>query len=85
MPNRSIFCRRNKMDEDLYFRNETKKLIEKYLTGQDPEAENLLLILDNKQRRIPIRGILENIKKYKKQEYTEHEKKIIDELIYNYG
>lgn len=73
------------MDEDLYFRNETKKLIEKYLTGQDPEAENLLLILDIKQRRIPIRGILENIRKYKKQEYTEYEKKIIDELIYNYG
>lgn len=75
MRNQSIFYRRNKMNEDLYLRNETKKLIEKYLIGRDPEAEHLLLIVDNKQRRIPIRGILENIKKYKKQEYTEHEKK----------
>ena len=53
MRNQSIFYRRNKMNEDLYLRDETKKLIEKYLIGQDPEAEHLLLIVDNKQRRIP--------------------------------
>ena len=39
MRNQSIFYRRNKMNEDLYLRNETKKLIEKYLIGRDPEAD----------------------------------------------
>ena len=36
------------MNEDLYLRNETKKLIEKYLIGRDPEAEHLLLIVDHR-------------------------------------
>ena len=30
MQNQSIFYRRNKMNEDLYLRDETKKLIEKF-------------------------------------------------------
>ncbi|WP_299490910.1 hypothetical protein [uncultured Shewanella sp.] len=66
-------------------RAEVINLINPYLVGNDPEADNLVLLLQNKDRQIPIRGVLEHLRKYNSMPYTVQEQKIIDELLYLYG
>ncbi|BFM48203.1 hypothetical protein [Marinomonas sp. THO17] len=60
-------------------------LVNKYLTS-DPEIDNILKIINDKSRPgLPIRGVLEKIKKYRTIEYSELDKDIIEELLYLYG
>lgn len=62
-----------------------KELIEKYLKDDDPNYIRLIGIILNPSRQIPIRGVLEDIKRYDNVRYTKQEFALIDELLYMYG
>ena len=66
-------------------RLELKALTVKYLKGKDPEYENLIKTIENLSRQVPIRGILERIRKFNLVKFTERELVLIDELLYMYG
>lgn len=60
-------------------------LANRYLSC-DPELNSLLEIIKDKSRSgLPVRGVLESMKKYRTIEYLEQDKKDIEELLYLYG
>jgi len=60
-------------------------LANRYLSC-DPELKSLLEIIEDKSRPgLPVRGMLESMKKYITIEYLEQDKKVIEELLYLYG
>lgn len=62
-----------------------KGLIERYISDKS-EKERLIQVIEDPSRPgLPVRGVLEIIGKYKKQEYSEMEKEVISDLIYMYG
>lgn len=66
-------------------RNILVDLTNKYLSS-DPEFENLLKIIKDKSRAgLPIKGVLESMRRYRTIEYLEQDKKVIEELFYLYG
>jgi len=66
-------------------RNILVDLANKYLSC-DPELKSLLKIIKDKSRPgLPVRGVLESMKKYRTIEYLEQDKKVIEELLYLYG
>lgn len=70
---------------DLEARVALKELIEKYLKGRDPDFDRLIEIVQNPSRQVPIRGVLEDIRRYNKVQYTQQELELIDDLLYMYG
>lgn len=60
-------------------------LIKKYLKGKDPEYENLIEITGNLLRQVPIRAVLEHIRKFSPIQFQRLELAIVDELLYAYG
>jgi hypothetical protein len=62
-----------------------KKLVEKYSVGDSEEKDNLLKVIENKSRPIPIRGAMEHLKGVAPESYTDEELMFIDELLYKYG
>ncbi len=53
---------------------------------ETPDFDSLIeIIRDNKRPGLPVRGILESMRHHRKTEYTQHDKDIIEELIYLYG
>lgn len=61
-----------------------KYLVEKYLVN-DPDRAYLGSIIDDPQRPLPIRGVLDHMGKYRGQPYTVDDRGLIDELLYHYG
>jgi len=66
-------------------RNILVDLVNRYLSC-DPELKSLLKIIEDKSRPgLPVRGVLESMKKYRTIDYLEQDKKVIEELWYLYG
>jgi hypothetical protein len=70
---------------DLEARVALKELIEKYLKVRDPDYDRLIEIVQDPSRQVPIRGVLEDIRRYNKVQYTQQELELIDDLLYMYG
>mgnify|MGYP000467527078 FL=1 len=49
------------------------------------DYENLIEILKDKNRRIPIRGIKESMRGCDQSKYSDAEKEMLDEAMYRYG
>lgn len=62
-----------------------KELIEQYLKGSDPDYDRLIEIVQDPSRQVPIRGVLEDIRRYSKVQYTQQDLELIDDLLYMYG
>ncbi|VVN04652.1 hypothetical protein [Pseudomonas fluorescens] len=62
-----------------------KELIEKYLKGRDPDYDRLIEIVQDPSRQVPIRGVLEGMRRYSKVQYTQQDLGLIDDLLYMYG
>lgn len=62
-----------------------KELIEKHLKGRDPDYDRLIEIVQDPSRQVPIRGVLEDIRRYNKVQYTQQDLGLIDDLLYMYG
>ncbi|AZD19565.1 hypothetical protein [Pseudomonas chlororaphis] len=62
-----------------------KELSEKYLKGRDPDYERLIEIVEDSSRQVPIRGVLEDIRRFNNVQFTQQELELIDELLYMYG
>ncbi|AZC47848.1 MULTISPECIES: hypothetical protein [Pseudomonas] len=62
-----------------------KELSEKYLKGRDPDYERLIEIVEDPSRQVPIRGVLEDIRRFNNVQFTQQELELIDELLYMYG
>lgn len=61
------------------------KIIEKYL-DKDPKKIRLISIINDLSRPgLPVRAVLQHLRQYKYIDYTESDKKVLDELIYLYG
>lgn len=73
------------MTEGEYFREQLIILIENHKEDFFYDYENLIEILKDKNRRIPIRGIWESMKGYDQSKYSDAEKKLLDEAMYRYG
>jgi len=66
-------------------RNILIDLANRYLSC-DPELNSLLKVIQDKSRPgLPVRGVLESMKKHQTIEYLDQDKKIIEELLYLYG
>lgn len=61
-----------------------KELIEKYLKGRDPDYERLIEIVQDPSRQVPIRGMLEDIRRFNNVQFTQQELERIDGLLYMY-
>ncbi|WP_299599181.1 hypothetical protein [uncultured Microbulbifer sp.] len=59
-------------------------LIVKYLPDGSNENKLIKIINDTSRPRLPVRGVLESMKG-KTTEYSDSDKKLIEELIYLYG
>jgi len=60
-------------------------LAKKYLSA-DPDLDRLIAIIRDKARPgLPVRGVLEEMRKYRDQPYSADDKELIDELLYLYG
>lgn len=60
-------------------------LIASYL-GDDPEKDRLMSVVrDTSRPGLPVKGVLEHMRKYRKKEYSEEDKETIDDLIYFFG
>ena len=70
---------------DLESRIALKELIEKYLKGRDPDYDRLIEIVQDPTRQVPIRGVLENIRRYNNSQCTHEELNLINDLLYIYG
>ncbi|WLG42761.1 hypothetical protein [Pseudomonas sp. FP1740] len=70
---------------DLQARVSLKELIEKYLKGRGPDYERLIEIVQNPSRQVPIRGVLEDIRRFNTVQFTQQELELIDDLLYVYG
>ncbi|MBV4474731.1 hypothetical protein KVQ74_11175 [Pseudomonas sp. COW3] len=73
------------MRTDLQHRLLLTELIENHLNNKDPDYEQLLGIAKDPSRPVPIRGVLESIRRYSSTQLTESELKTIDDLLYLYG
>jgi DNA polymerase III sliding clamp (beta) subunit (PCNA family) len=62
-----------------------KELIEKHLKGRDPDYDRLIEIVQDPSRQVPIRSVLEDIRRYSKVQYTQQDLRLIDDLLYLYG
>lgn len=62
-----------------------KDLIQKYLKGSDPDYERLIEDVENPSRQVPIRGVLESIRRFNNVQLTESELELIRELLYMFG
>ncbi|WP_454562135.1 hypothetical protein [Pseudomonas sp. AIG] len=62
-----------------------KELIEKHLKGRDPDYDRLIEIVQDPSRQVPIRSVLEDIRRYSKVQYTQQDLELIDDLLYLYG
>ncbi len=70
---------------DLEAREALKELIEKYLREIDADFDRLIEITHDPSRQVPIRGVLEAIRRYNNAQYSQQEFELIDELLYMYG
>ncbi len=70
---------------DLEARVALKELIEKYLREIDADFDRLIGIIHDPSRQVPIRGVLEAIRRYNNAQYSQQELDLIDELLYMYG
>ncbi|CAI8829933.1 conserved hypothetical protein [Pseudomonas sp. IT-P100] len=70
---------------DLQARVSLKELIEKYLKGRDPDYDRLIEIVQDTSRQVPIRGVLEDIRRFNNVQFTQQELELIDDLLYMYG
>lgn len=66
-------------------RKALKKIIHTHLDKNDCEFEELENLLENTERTLPIRGILESIRGKNIAPYTNDELDIIKDLLYMYG
>ncbi|APC14620.1 hypothetical protein BLL42_02300 [Pseudomonas frederiksbergensis] len=62
-----------------------KELIHKYLKGKDPEHDRLIEMVEDPSRQVPIRGVLEHIRKFNNVQFTQLELDLIHELLYAHG
>ncbi|RON33370.1 hypothetical protein [Pseudomonas brassicacearum] len=62
-----------------------KELIEKHLKGRDPDYERLIEIVQDPSRQVPIRGVLEDIRRFNNVQFTQQELELIDGLLSMYG
>ncbi|MFJ4192506.1 hypothetical protein [Pseudomonas sp. NPDC089534] len=70
---------------ELQARTALKELIEKYLKDKSLDFDHLIEIVQNPSRQVPIKGVLEDIRRYNKIEYTPEELQLLDNLLYMYG
>ena len=70
---------------DLQARAALTALIEKYLRGRDPDAGQLIDIVQDPSRQVPIRGVLEDIGRCGHVPFTQQELALIDDLLSMYG
>ena len=73
------------MFTDAEAREALKKILQNHLDKNDSEFEELEKLLDNTERTLPIRGILEAIRGKNIAHYTKDELDIIKDLLYMYG
>lgn len=71
--------------DDFHASVELKRIACDYLLGLDPDIQDLLLVIENKDRHPPIKEVLYRIGKYKAKPFTESDSKIVKELLYMYG
>jgi hypothetical protein len=62
-----------------------KELIEKHLMKRDPDFDHLIEIVQDSSRPIPIRGVLECVRRNNKAPFTKKELELIDDFLYMYG
>jgi hypothetical protein len=62
-----------------------KELIEKHLKGRDPDYERLIEIVQDPSWQVPIRGVLEDIRRFNNVQFTQQELELIDGLLSMYG
>jgi len=61
------------------------KITRKYLKNF-PDIERLISIIKDESRPgLPVRGVLEDMKKHRTEDYSNKDREIIEELIYLYG
>ncbi len=70
---------------ELQARTALKELIEKYLKDKSLDFDRLIEIVQNPSRQVPIKGVLEDIRRHNKIEYTLEELQLFDNLLYMYG
>lgn len=73
------------MFTDAEAREALKKILQNHLDKNDSEFEELEKLLDNTERTLPVRGILEAIRGKNIAPYTKDELDIIKDLLYMYG
>ncbi|MEI4524040.1 hypothetical protein [Pseudomonas sp. CCNWLW23] len=73
------------MPADIEARVALEELIEKYLKGNDLDYNRLIEIIQNPLRQFPIRGMLQNIRRFNNIQYTQQKLDLIDNLLYMYG
>ncbi len=85
MSNRKERGQRSRMLTDEQARNSLKTLIAAHLKTNPSEADQLLNIIDDPSRQVPIRAFLESIRQNPHLAFTLNELSLIDELLYLYG
>jgi hypothetical protein len=55
------------------------------LKNTSREEIPIIEIVQDPSRQVPIRGVLEDIRRYNKVQYTQQELELIDDLLYMYG
>jgi hypothetical protein len=70
---------------DHHYRLALKQLIEKHLRGRVSDYERLIEIVQNTSRQVPIRGVLEDFRRYSSIQLTQQELQLIDDLLFMYG
>lgn len=66
-------------------RHALKDLALKYLKA-DPSLTDLINVINDTSRPgLPVRGLLERIRKFREIDITEIDKELIEELLYMYG
>lgn len=66
-------------------RSSLEKLVHEYLESAPVKLKLVEIIRDKSRPGLPIRGVLEEMRKYREKDYTVEDKNLIDELIYLYG
>lgn len=62
-----------------------KEIVEKYLKGIAPDYQLLIELIEDSSQPVPVRGLLEDIRKYGNARYTQQELEHIDDCIYIFG
>ncbi|GFM66996.1 hypothetical protein PSCICJ_31140 [Pseudomonas cichorii] len=73
------------MLNDGQVRDSLNNLIIKYLKDKDPETDQLIKVVKDRSRPLPIKGILERIKKYDHPPFTRQELDTIEYILYAHG